>query len=64
MFSVMWNVQYNSYGSRKISVNNVEILNDTTKGAFCDVIHLDSGDSILLTLESSNRAANYGISLV
>lgn len=62
--TVLWTVSYAVYGSRKVTLNNTDILDDSTKGTFCDVVHLKSGDVCTITLESGTTPAYYGIALI
>ena len=62
--TVLWTVSYAVYGSRKITLNNTDILDDSTKGTFCDVVHLESGDACTIALESGTVPAYYGIALI
>lgn len=62
--TVLWTVSYVNFGYRKVTLNNTDILDDSTKGTFCDVMHLKSGDVCTITLESGTPPAYYGIALI
>jgi len=62
--TVLWTVSYVNYGGRKVTLNNTDILDDPTKGTFCDVVYLKSGDVCTITLESGTTPAYYGVALI
>ena len=54
-------IDYSSSGYRRITLNGTDVVYDTTKGTFCDMLHLQSGDVLSYARESRSNTLDIGI---